>query len=293
MSNNSRSAPQRRLPEWLKKPPGSAREAVELKRLLRKSKLHTVCEEARCPNISECFSRGTATFMILGNVCTRGCRFCSVQTGRPKFLPEEFAEEAESVAEAATLLKLKHVVVTSVARDDLKDGGASGFSLTISALRRRLPQATVEVLIPDFRSNREALDQVIEAAPDVLNHNLETVPRLYRRVRPGASYHGSLDLLLYAKRRKLEMKTKTGIMLGLGETQEEVQELMKDAVRHEVEIFTAGQYMQPTLAHLPVEQYLTPETFAEYACMSESLGFKNVSIGPFVRSSYHAEEFIN
>lgn len=279
-----------RLPEWLRRPPGSSSETQELKRLLRTSKLNTVCEEARCPNISECFSRGTATFMILGDICTRGCRFCAVQTGKPVFAEASFAEEAEKVAEAAEQLSLAHVVVTSVARDDLPDGGASGFAKTIAALRRRLPQITVEVLIPDFRGREHALEVVLDAQPDILNHNLETVPRLYRKVRPGAGYQRSLDLLKQAKRGKSTMLTKTGIMLGLGETDDEVAQVLEDARQHEIDIFTAGQYLQPTRQHLPVVEYIHPDKFEAYKSLGESLGFSAVFMGPLVRSSYHAEE---
>jgi len=263
-----------------------------MKQLLRRTKLHTVCEEARCPNISECFSRGTATFMILGDVCTRGCRFCSVTTGKPHFSADKFAEEGRAVAEAAQALGLRHVVVTSVARDDLSDGGASGFRETILALRERLPEATVEVLIPDFRGAEDALRIVVDAAPDVLNHNLETVPRLYRQVRPGSSYQRSLTLLQRAREFRPELLTKTGIMLGLGEEIAEVEALMQDSRAHGVESFTLGQYMQPTRDHLPVVEYITPERFAGYAERARALGFKHVASGPLVRSSYHADEYL-
>lgn len=282
----------KRLPSWLRKPPASASETHSLKKLLRTASLNTVCEEARCPNISECFSRGTATFMILGDVCTRGCRFCSVQTGKPHFSELSFADEAKKVAEAALKLGLKHVVVTSVARDDLSDGGASGFVHTIKALRETIPGVSVEVLIPDFRGDTLAIRKVVEAEPDVLNHNLETVPRLYRKVRPGASYERSLELLKYAKKLKPGIKTKTGIMLGLGEEQTEVLSLFDDARAHKIDIFTAGQYMQPTKDHLSVEEYLSPEKFAWYQKQAEERTFEHVFIGALVRSSYHADEFI-
>lgn len=281
-----------RLPEWLRRPAGSAAETAELKRMLRGAGLHTVCEEARCPNIAECFGRGTATFMILGDVCTRGCRFCSVTTGKPEFREEEFEKEAEELAEAAERLKLRHVVITSVARDDLEDGGASGFIASIKSVRARLPEVTIEVLTPDFRGNEDAIASVVAARPTILNHNLETVPRLYRRVRPGSSYQRSLDFLKFAKSIAPELQTKTGIMLGLGELQDEVQELLEDTHAHDVDIFTAGQYMQPTRKHLPVEEYLRPETFEEYREMAEAVGFRKVFVGPLVRSSYHADEFV-
>lgn len=282
----------KRLPEWLRRKPGTAGETYELKKLLRGAGLNTVCEEARCPNISECFGRGTATFMILGDVCTRGCRFCSVTTGKPHFSPQQFAAEGEKVADAAIALKLKHVVVTSVARDDLPDGGAQGFCETIGALRRRIPHVTVEVLVPDFRGNEAAIAAVVDAAPEVLNHNLETVPRLYRRVRPGATYQRSLELLQFAKRRSPGVQTKTGIMLGLGEEESEVLNVMRDARAHGINIFTAGQYMQPTREHLPVERYLTPDEFDSFRRAAVEIGFEHVAIGPLVRSSYHAEEHV-
>lgn len=282
------SSPQR-LPEWLRRPPGGGEDTVGIKRLLRKSSLHTVCEEARCPNISECFRRGTATFMILGDVCTRGCRFCSVKTGKPHFSDSEFRKEGERLAEAVREMGLRHVVITSVARDDLPDGGASGFVASIEEVRKSSPQVTIEVLIPDFRGVNSSLDTVLAAGPNVLNHNLETVPRLYRRVRPGSSYRRSLDLLARAKQTS-PSAVKTGIMLGLGETQEEVLELMRDAKAAGVDIFTAGQYMRPTKDHLPVERYLTPEEFAWFETRGREIGFPEVFIGPLVRSSYHADE---
>lgn len=286
-----------RKPEWLRRPAGNAQETVAIKKLLRKSRLNTVCEEARCPNIAECFSHGTATFMILGDVCTRGCRFCAVTTGKPTFAATKFSEEAEHVADAAESLGLKHVVVTSVARDDLPSGGAEGFSFTVAALRQRLPEITIEVLIPDFRGNATAIDEVIAAAPDVINHNLETVPRLYRRVRPGSNYQRSLDLLARVRRaeqltpRGMPIATKTGIMLGLGEAFDEVKQLMEDAAGIGVTMFTAGQYMQPSREHLPVEEYVTPADFERYRVLAESAGFPQVFVGPLVRSSYHAGEF--
>ncbi len=279
-----------RLPEWLRRPSGAAQETHQLKKLLRTTKLNTVCEEARCPNISECFSRKTATFMILGDVCTRGCRFCAVQTGKPHFSEHSFLEEAENVAQAALQLGLKYVVVTSVARDDLPDGGASGFCYTIRALRQAIPGVSVEVLIPDFRGDLSSLLTVVLEKPDVLNHNLETVPRLYRRVRPGAVYKRSLELLQRAREKEPTLITKTGIMLGLGEKKEEVLEVMQDAAAHGVQSFTAGQYMQPTKGHLPVVEYVSLEDFSWYEEKAREIGFLNVFIGPLVRSSYHADE---
>ena len=278
-----------RLPEWLRRPPGGGEETVGIKRLLRQSALNTVCEEARCPNIAECFSRGTATFMILGDVCTRGCRFCAVQTGRPHFPAAGFRAEGERLAEAVVALGLRHVVITSVARDDLEDGGASGFVASIEEVRKRSPGTSIEVLIPDLRGRAEPLAELLAAGPDVLNHNLETVPRLYRRVRPGSSYARSLELLGRAKTGS-KAAVKTGIMLGLGEEDEEVISLMQDARNVGVDIFTAGQYMRPTKEHLPVVEYLKPEKFQWFEQQAKAIGFPEVFIGPLVRSSYHADE---
>jgi lipoyl synthase len=279
-----------RIPQWLRRSPGSSKETSQLKKILRTAKLNTVCEEARCPNIAECFSRGTATFMILGDVCTRGCRFCSVNTGKPDFSSSEFENEAVRVAEAAKELGLSYVVITSVARDDLADGGASGFVATIREVRKALPDSSIEILIPDLRGNWQALFSILDEAPDVLNHNLETVPRLYRKVRPGASYARSLELLKLSKEQYPSIKTKTGIMLGLGEEKNEVHDLFHDALRNHVDIFTAGQYMRPGRSYLPVEQYITPEVFLQYEAYAKTLGFQSVFIGPLVRSSYHAGE---
>jgi len=278
-----------RIPDWLRRPPGSAKETREVKKLLRASSLNTVCEEARCPNISECFGRGTATFMILGDVCTRGCRFCSVITGRPEMSEQTFDAEGLAVAEAAEKLNLKHVVVTSVARDDLKDGGASGFVKTIRALRSRLPEVTVEILVPDFLGNESALETVLAEEPDVFNHNLETVARLYRRVRPGASYQRSLKLLQDAAEYSERIVVKTGIMLGLGEEEDEVIQLFSDARASGVRVFTAGQYMRPGRDYLGVVEYLPPDKFALYQSKAEEAGFETVTIEPLARSSYRAE----
>ena len=281
-----------RLPSHIRRPPASAEQTHALKKLLRQAKLNTVCEEARCPNISECFSRRTATFMILGDVCTRGCRFCSVTTGKPSFSERDFADEGRRVAEAAAQLGLRHVVVTSVARDDLNDGGASGFVSTIAAIRDRTPEVTIEVLIPDFRGSEEALQAVLDAGPDVLNHNLETVPRLYRRVRPGATYLRSLELLRRAKNYAPAVMTKTGIMLGLGETRAEVETLLRDCKSYLIDCFTAGQYMQPSREHLPVDRYLEPSEFTEIEALARACGISQVFVGPLVRSSYHADELV-
>lgn len=277
------------LPSWIKRrfPPQEEWENVQ--KLLRTLALHTVCESARCPNIGECFRRGTATFLILGNVCTRGCRFCAVAKGTPGPLDPG---EPERVAEAAQKLNLKHVVVTSVTRDDLPDGGAEHFAATIVAIRRVLPQATVEVLVPDFQGKEEALDIVLAARPDVLNHNVETVPRLYPSVRPQANYERSLWLLGRAKEKTPDILTKSGLMVGLGETREEVESVLKDLRGVQCDIITIGQYLRPSVRHLPVASYIPPEEFEYYREYALRLGFLGVASGPFVRSSYRAEEFV-
>ena len=273
-------------PAWLKKRLPRAAPLHSMEDLLRGHGLHTVCEDARCPNKGECFERGTATFLILGDVCTRDCRFCAVSGGRPGPLDPD---EPEEVAAAALLLGLRHVVVTSVTRDDLPDGGAGHFAATIRALRRRLPvEATVEVLVPDFLGARDALDTVLAERPDVFNHNVETVPRLYPRVRPQADYRRSLDVLGYAARSGGGV-VKSGAMVGLGESGEEVREVMKDLYAVGVRMLTLGQYLRPSAHHLPVVEYVPPEVFAEYRAVGEQIGLV-VEAAPFVRSSYRAEE---
>ena len=272
-------------PDWLKVRVPSGPAWARLRKLLREKNLHTVCEEARCPNVAECWGQGTATFMILGDICTRACRFCAVTTGRPVGLD---LEEPERVADAVELMDLRHAVITSVNRDDLADGGAEIFAETIRAVRRRCPETTVEVLIPDFQGNAAALAIVMEEAPEILNHNVETVPRLYKAVRPGARYQRSLDLLRRAKELRPEAITKTGVMLGLGETADELDSLMTDLVRHSVDILTAGQYLQPTPAHLPVERFVPPDEFRAVAARGKAIGLRHVEAGPLVRSSYHA-----
>ena len=272
-------------PDWLKVRVPSGPTWARLRSLLREKNLHTVCEEARCPNVAECWGQGTATFMILGDICTRACRFCAVTTGRPVGLD---LEEPERVADAVELMDLRHAVITSVNRDDLADGGAGIFAETIRAVRRRCPDTTVEVLIPDFQGDWAALATVMEEAPEILNHNVETVPRLYKAVRPGARYQRSLDLLRRAKELQPEALTKTGVMLGLGETAGELDSLMADLVRHSVDILTAGQYLQPTPAHLPVERFVPPEEFRAVAERGRAIGLRHVEAGPLVRSSYHA-----
>lgn len=277
-----------RLPEWLRKPFRNVEADHELKKMLRTRGLHTVCEEARCPNRNDCFARGAATFMILGDVCSRSCGFCSVKTGRG--LPmESLSDEPEQVAEAAAQLKLSYVVITSVNRDELQDGGAAHFANTIHAVRRRLPGAKIEVLTPDFKGNRRALYTVLDAAPNTFNHNVETVPRLYQRVRPQADYQQSLDVLREARRHAPAALTKSGFMVGLGERREEVNRLLEDLRAHAVDVVTIGQYLQPTLLHLPVEEFIHPDVFEEYKAYGERLGFRAVFSGPLVRSSFMAE----
>ncbi len=250
--------------------------------------LNTVCESARCPNMGECWEHRTATFMILGNVCTRACGFCAVPSGKPAAPPDE--QEPERVAEAVERMGLRYAVVTSVNRDDQPDGGAAIFARTITRIRERVPGCKIEVLIPDFRGDWDALETVITARPDVLNHNTETVPRLYREVRKGAIYERSLELLRRAKLLAPAMSTKTGLMLGLGETREEVLAAMQDLAAQRTGILTLGQYMQPTREHLPVVRFVHPDEFAEYKKLGEQMGFAHVESGPLVRSSYHAFE---
>ena len=260
-----------------------------IRRLLRKRGLHSVCEEARCPNLAGCFSRGTVTFMLLGDVCTRACRFCNVATGKGGPVdPNEPANVADSVAELA----LRHVVLTSVNRDDLPDQGSVQFVRAIRAVRERAPSATVEVLTPDFRGDAEPIDRVADAVPDVYNHNTETVPRLYRDVRPGADYARSLGLLARVKDRHPQMLTKSGLMLGLGEDLDEVRAVMRDLVEAGVDVLTLGQYLRPTLNHLPVSRYLDPREFDALRVEGENLGFRYVASGPLVRSSFHADEAV-
>ena len=260
----------------------------DIKRILREQKLHTVCEEASCPNIAECFGKGTATFMILGDICTRRCPFCDVAHGRP-LAPD--VEEPRNLAETIALLKLKYVVITSVDRDDLRDGGAQHFVDCISAVRRHSPQTTIEVLVPDFRGRLERALEILDAAPpDVMNHNLETVPRLYRQARPGGDYAHSLRLLKDFKERHPAVPTKSGLMVGLGETDDEILAVMRDLRAHHVEMLTIGQYLQPSPHHLSVERYVEPAIFERYESEARELGFRHAAIGALVRSSYHADQ---
>ena len=261
-----------------------------LKQLVQDMNLHTVCQSAACPNIGDCWNRRTATFMILGNVCTRRCGFCAVQKGGP--LPVDY-DEPRRVAEACAALGLKFAVITSVNRDDRKDGGAEFFALTIRAIRSRLPDCGVEVLTPDFQGSHAAMDTVLEAAPDILNHNTETVPRLYRQVRLGARYERSLDMLAHVKQVSPSTPTKSGLMLGLGETIEEVHQVMRDLRGAGVDILTLGQYLRPSPKHLPILRYVTLEEFAELKRLGYQMGFRHVESGPLVRSSYHASDAIS
>ena len=274
-----------RKPEWLKARVPGGENYSRLKSLIDKSRLHTVCEEARCPNMGECWNSGTATFMILGDVCTRSCGFCAVKTGRPEFLDKD---EPRRVGEAVEIMKLRHAVITSVNRDELFDGGAQLFADTIKEIRSRVPACRIEVLIPDFVGSEQALNIVLDAQPDILNHNTETVPRLYKSVRPQAHYNRSLELLFRAKQKGF--LTKSGLMLGLGETIDEVIDTMSDLREVECDILTLGQYLQPTQSHLPVKRYVRPEEFAMLKQRGLEMGFRYIESGPLVRSSYHAAE---
>lgn len=277
-----------RKPAWIRAKSPAHPRVQQLKKILRDQRLHTVCEEASCPNLGECFQHGTATFMIMGDVCTRRCPFCDVAHGRPEPLD---ADEPKHLAETIAAMNLKYVVITSVDRDDLRDGGAEHFVHCIQSVREKTPSTKIEVLTPDFRGRMErALDIFRAAPPDVFNHNLETVPRLYKKARPGADYQWSLDLLKKFKEEHPQVPTKSGLMLGLGETLEEVEEVMRDLRAHNVEMLTLGQYLQPSLHHLPVDRFVTPEEFDHLREIGEQLGFEQVASGPMVRSSYHADQ---
>ncbi|WP_096436714.1 lipoyl synthase [Alteribacter populi] len=280
-----------RKPEWLKIKLNTNESYTGLKKMMREKKLHTVCEEARCPNIHECWAvRKTATFMILGDICTRACRFCAVKTGLPTELD---LEEPERVAESVEQMGLKHAVITAVARDDLKDGGAQVFAETVRAIRRRNPNTTVEVLPSDMMGRFENLETLMDAKPDILNHNIETVRSLTPRVRARATYERSLEFLKRAKEMQPKIPTKSSIMIGLGETKEEIIETMDDLRAANVDIMTIGQYLQPSKKHLKIKKYWTPEEFAELKEIAMSKGFKHCESGPLVRSSYHADEQVN
>jgi len=280
----------RRHPDWIKvKAPGNPN-YLRLKRLMREKNLHTVCEEARCPNIGECWGNKTATFLILGDTCTRGCRFCAIDKGKPLALDPE---EPRNVALTVKELGLDHIVVTSVNRDDLADGGADHFARTVFWIKNLNPGIRVELLIPDFEGNLAALRTVVDSGIEILNHNIETVPRLYGKVRPGHTYECSVNILRTAKKLQPEMLTKTGMMLGVGETKDEVMTTLRDLRANDVDIVTLGQYLQPLAKLLRVERYVTPEEFVEFKNQADKLGFRHVESGPLVRSSYHAWSHVN
>lgn len=282
------SAPPQPKPAWIRTRLGNETQVRQVKTILRQNQLHSVCEEAACPNLSECFSKGTATFMILGDLCTRRCPFCDVAHGRPQ--PPD-AKEPAHLAQTIRQLKLRYVVITSVNRDDLRDGGAGHFAACIQAIRQAAPATRIEILTPDFRGRLDAALEILASAPpDVFNHNLETVPRLYKAARPGADYRQSLELLQRVKADHPGLPTKSGIMLGLGETRDEVVEVMQDLRHHQVDMLTIGQYLQPSRAHHPVMRYAEPSEFDELATMAREMGFAAVASGPMVRSSYHADE---
>jgi lipoic acid synthetase len=278
----------RRKPKWIKAQAPNSPEVKRLKQILRDNKLHTVCEEAACPNLGECFSHGTATFMIMGDICTRRCPFCDVSHGKPLPLDEN---EPENMAQTIAAMGLRYVVITSVDRDDLRDGGAEHFVNCIQRTRALNPQIHIEILTPDFRGRMEiALNILKSAPPDVFNHNLETVPRLYKQSRPGADYQYSLNLIKAFKQLFPNVPSKSGLMLGLGETNEEVIATLKDLRAHDCDMLTLGQYLQPSRHHLPVDRFVTPDEFAELAAIAKQLGFSQVASGPMVRSSYHADQ---
>lgn len=277
-----------RKPDWIRVRLPASPDVERIKKILRKNNLSSVCEEASCPNLGECFSGGTATFMIMGDICTRRCPFCDVGHGKPNPLD---ANEPDHLAQAIAEMRLKYVVITSVDRDDLRDGGAEHFAECIRLSRHYSPNLEVEVLTPDFRGRMDiALDIFEKQAPDVFNHNLETVPRLYREARPGANYQWSLDLLKKFKARRPDVLTKSGLMVGLGETKEEIIEVMRDMREHNIDMLTIGQYLQPSKDHLPVQRYVTPEEFDEYKRLADEMGFERAACGPLVRSSYHADQ---
>jgi lipoyl synthase len=286
---NERVPIDRARPEWLKVRLPMGPQVEELRRLMRSKSLHTVCEEAHCPNMAECWGAGTATFMILGDTCTRSCGFCAVKTGKPMDLDRL---EPARVGEAVARMGVKHAVVTSVNRDELEDGGASMFAETIREIRRQSPGTSVEVLIPDFRGVLEALDTVLAERPEILNHNVETVPRLYPRVRPQARFERSLEVLRRTKERASTLVCKTGIMVGLGETKDEILRTMRAIAAQGTDVLTIGQYLRPSPEHLPIERYWTPAEFVEFRDLGMTMGFDHVESGPLVRSSYHAERHV-
>ena len=275
-------------PSWIRAQFPGTPKVIRLKNILRQNNLHTVCEEASCPNLGECFSNGTATFMIMGDICTRRCPFCDVAHGRPGSLN---TNEPSNLSSTIKMMELDHVVITSVDRDDLRDGGANHFRQCIDAIRTASPETTIEILIPDFRGRAmKAIEQIVASPPDILNHNLETIPRLYKRVRPGANYEHSLQLLRDFKESCPNLPTKSGLMLGLGESVPEVEAVMQNLRDHDVDLLTLGQYLQPSLDHLPVERYVDPKEFLDLATLGNQMGFGHVASGPMVRSSYHADQ---
>ena len=278
----------RRKPAWIRAKSPAGPEVQRLKSVLRENKLHTVCEEASCPNLGECFAHGTATFMIMGDICTRRCPFCDVAHGRPDPLDEN---EPHNLAQTIKAMALRYVVVTSVDRDDLRDGGAGHFVDCIQAVREASPDIRIEILVPDFRGRKDRALNILRAAPpDVFNHNLETVPRLYKQARPGSDYAWSLTLLKQFKQEHPDVPSKSGLMLGLGETLDEVEQVMRDMREHDVQMLTLGQYLQPSKHHLPVDRYVHPDEFEQLRLIGVSLGFSQVASGPMVRSSYHADQ---
>lgn len=277
----------KRKPTWIRAKTHSNPEVSRLKKLLRDNNLHTVCEEAACPNLGECFTHGTATFLIMGNICTRRCPFCDIAHGRPDALD---GNEPNHLAKTIATMQLKHVVVTSVDRDDLRDGGSTHFTQCIAEIRKQSPQTTIEVLVPDFRGRMDvALEELAKSPPDIFNHNLESIPRLYKAVRPGSDYQWSLTLIKNFQKMHPNIPTKSGLMLGLGETLEEVQQVMQDLRDHGCRMLTLGQYLQPSRHHLAVERFVTPAEFDQLALIGKQMGFEHVASGPMVRSSYHAD----
>ncbi len=275
-------------PDWIRIRVSNSPKVGELKNILRENRLHTVCEEASCPNLSECFNHGTATFMIMGDKCTRRCSFCDVAHGRPDPLD---SEEPENLAKTIAQMQLRYVVITSVDRDDLRDGGAAHFSACLKAIRAKNPEIKIEVLVPDFRGRMEvALDEIAKQLPDVFNHNLETIPRLYKQARPGSDYQWSLRLLKEFKQRFPHVPTKSGLMLGLGETNEEIVDVLKEMRAHDIDMLTLGQYLAPSTHHIRVARFVTPQEFDELGNIAKQLGFTRVASGPLVRSSYHADK---
>ncbi|PHS68646.1 MAG: lipoyl synthase [Methylophaga sp.] len=277
----------KRKPEWIRAKVPNSPEVIRLKKLLREHKLHSICEEAACPNLGECFTHGTASFLIMGNICTRRCPFCDVAHGRPDPLDEN---EPEHLAKTIAAMGLKHVVVTSVDRDDLRDGGAAHFTQCIDEIRRQSPGTKIEILVPDFRGRMDsALEVIMKSPPDIFNHNLESIPRLYKAVRPGSDYQWSLNLIKKFQQLHPGIPTKSGLMLGLGETMEEIQQVMQDLRDHGCRMLTLGQYLQPSRHHLAVERFVTPAEFDQLAEIGKKMGFEHVASGPMVRSSYHAD----